>query len=156
MRMQVWFQASLSRLRIQHCSELWCRSQMQLGYWVAVAMAYLGSCSSNSTLILRTSICYGWGPKKTKKNKKRILSTKGKAWWCSKSHCQRTGLLCWLWLCPSATLLPSTLHPQTLSIFIIQKCICFFENLLYLLTWDNVYESSLETIKSYVHAEFFI
>ena len=30
-RLWVWSLASLSGLRIQHCWELWCRSQMQLG-----------------------------------------------------------------------------------------------------------------------------
>ena len=31
--------ASLSGLRIQHCSKFWCRSQMRLGSGVAVAVA---------------------------------------------------------------------------------------------------------------------
>ena len=38
MRMQVQSLASLSELRIWHCHELWCRSQMQLGSSVAVAV----------------------------------------------------------------------------------------------------------------------
>ena len=41
MRMQVWSLASLSGSRIWHCSELWCRSQMQLGSGVAMAVAEL-------------------------------------------------------------------------------------------------------------------
>ena len=39
MRMQVPSLALLSRLRICHCHELWCRSQMQLGSHVAAAVA---------------------------------------------------------------------------------------------------------------------
>ena len=39
MRMQVPSLASLSGLRIWHCHELWCRSQMRLGSGVAVAVA---------------------------------------------------------------------------------------------------------------------
>ena len=38
MRMQVRSLASLSGLRIRCCHELWCRLQMQLGSWVAVAV----------------------------------------------------------------------------------------------------------------------
>ena len=38
MRLQGQSLASLSRLRIWRCHELWCRSQMQLGSCVAVAM----------------------------------------------------------------------------------------------------------------------
>ena len=37
-RLQVRSLASLNRLRIQHCHELWCRSQMQLGSRMAVAL----------------------------------------------------------------------------------------------------------------------
>ena len=40
MRLQVLPLASLSGLRIQHCGELWCRLQMQLGSCVAVAVVY--------------------------------------------------------------------------------------------------------------------
>ena len=52
----VRFLASLSGLRIQHCCE---RSQMWFGSGavVAVAVAVAGSCSSNSTPSLGTSIC---------------------------------------------------------------------------------------------------
>ena len=38
-RMQVWSLDLLSRLRIQHCCELWCRSQTWLGSGIAVAVA---------------------------------------------------------------------------------------------------------------------
>ena len=61
---------SLSGLRIQHCCELWCRSKTHLGSHVAVAMAVAGSCSSNLTPSLGTSICLGHGPKKQKKERK--------------------------------------------------------------------------------------
>ena len=39
MRMRVQSLASRSGLRVRHCCELWCRSQMQLGSGVAVAVA---------------------------------------------------------------------------------------------------------------------
>ena len=60
-----------SGLRIQHCRELWRRSQMWLRSRVAVAGVQAGSDSSNSTPSLRTSICRRWGPKKHKKKKKK-------------------------------------------------------------------------------------
>ena len=43
--MVMWVQslASLSGLRIQHCSELWCRSQMRLGSRIAVAVVWLAA-----------------------------------------------------------------------------------------------------------------
>ena len=39
--MRLWVQslALLSRLRIWHCRELWCRLQMRLGSHIAVAVA---------------------------------------------------------------------------------------------------------------------
>ena len=66
--MQVPSLASPSGLRIQHCRELWCRSQMQLGSRtaVAVAVAWASSCSSDSIPSLGTSICPRYGPKKKK------------------------------------------------------------------------------------------
>ena len=39
MRLLVQSLASLSELRIQHCCELWCRSQTQLGFGIAMAVA---------------------------------------------------------------------------------------------------------------------
>ena len=48
------------------CPELRCRLQTQLGSRIAVAVAYVGSCSSNSTPSLGTSICHRRGPKKIK------------------------------------------------------------------------------------------
>ena len=56
-------------LRIQHCRELWCRLQTQLGSWVAVALVKAGGYSSNLIPSLGTSICCKCGPKKTKKKK---------------------------------------------------------------------------------------
>ena len=43
---------------------------MQLGSCVAVAIG-LGSCSSNWTSTVGTSMCHGYGPKKTKRKKER-------------------------------------------------------------------------------------
>ena len=49
--------ALLIGLSIQHCSELWCRSQTWLRSYAAVAVVQAGSNSSNSTPSLGTSIC---------------------------------------------------------------------------------------------------
>jgi len=57
-------------LRIWHCHEPWCTSQMWLGSCVAMAMALAGSCSSKLTPSLGTSICCRCGPKKKKKKKR--------------------------------------------------------------------------------------
>ena len=67
LRMQVWSLGSLRGLRIGHRCELWCRLQTWLrsGVVVAVAGAGAGSCSSDSTPSLGTSICCEYGPKKT-------------------------------------------------------------------------------------------
>ena len=61
MRMLVQSLTSLIGLRIWHCHELWCRSQMQLISCVAVAVAQAGSCSSDSTPSVGTSICHECG-----------------------------------------------------------------------------------------------
>ena len=42
MRMWVRSLALFSGLRIQRCHKLWCRSQMWLGSYIAVAVAYIG------------------------------------------------------------------------------------------------------------------
>ena len=47
MRLQVQSRALLSGLRIQHCGELWCSLQTQLGSGAAVAVVLAGSCNSN-------------------------------------------------------------------------------------------------------------
>ena len=57
MRMQVRSLAWLSGLRIWHCYEVWCRSQMWLGSHLAKTVAQASRCSFNLTPSLRTSIC---------------------------------------------------------------------------------------------------
>ena len=88
MRMQVQSLASLSRLRIWRCLELQCRSQMWLGSSVAVAMVEVGSCSSDSTPSLGTSVCSEGSPKKTKRKKKvgQALSPRWREAHSEKSH----------------------------------------------------------------------
>ena len=54
MRMQIRSLGSLSGLRIQRFHELWYRLQTQLKACVAVAVAWAGSCSSDSTPSLGT------------------------------------------------------------------------------------------------------
>ena len=49
----------------------WCRLQMWLRSGIAVAVAYAGSCSSDSTPSLGTSVCPECNPKKKKKKKKK-------------------------------------------------------------------------------------
>ena len=71
MRTQVQFLAQLSWLRIQHCCELHCRTQMQLGSGVTVAVVEAGGYSTNLTISLGNSICCTYGPKKTTKKKKK-------------------------------------------------------------------------------------
>ena len=74
--------ALLSGLRIRRCHELWCRSQIWLRSGVAVAVVQAGSCSSNSTPSLGTSICCRCGPKKTKnKQNKGFLFLVAKLSW---------------------------------------------------------------------------
>ena len=70
MRMRVLSLAPFSRLRIWHCHELWYRSHLQFGSGV-VAVAYAGSCSSDSTPSLGTSICHKCGSKKIRKKEGR-------------------------------------------------------------------------------------
>ena len=61
----------LSGLRIRGCCELWCRSQTWLGSGVAEALVKAGSCSSDWTPSLGTSIYHGRSPEKTKDEKKK-------------------------------------------------------------------------------------
>ena len=70
MRTRVPSLALLSGLRIQHCCELWCRSQTRLRSCIAVAVAWASSCRSISTPSLGISICRGHGPWGKKKEKK--------------------------------------------------------------------------------------
>ena len=62
MRLQVLSLASLSGLKIRCCHELWCRSQTQLRSGVAVAVTIAGSCRSDLTPGLGTSIFCGYSP----------------------------------------------------------------------------------------------
>jgi len=52
--------------------------QTQLGSGVAVAVVYASGYSSNSTPGLETSICHGYGPKKTKKERKEERKKEGR------------------------------------------------------------------------------
>ena len=70
-RTKVLSLASLRGLRIQHCHKLQCRSQMWLGSVVAVAVAQAGSCTSDSSLNLETSIWQGVVLKRKKEKRKR-------------------------------------------------------------------------------------
>ena len=70
--------ASLTGLRIQHCYELWCESQTRLGSATAVALAEAGSCSSDWTPSLGTSICRKCGPEKCKNKQKTPQKQKQK------------------------------------------------------------------------------
>ena len=47
-----------------HCHELRCRSKIQLGSRIAMAVTKAGSCSSDWTPSLGTSICHRCGTKK--------------------------------------------------------------------------------------------
>ena len=71
MRTRVWSLTLLSVLRIWHCREPWYRSQTWLGSHVAVAVLQTGSCSSDSTPSLGTSICRKCAPHPRKKSKKK-------------------------------------------------------------------------------------
>ena len=64
----------LSGLSILCCHELWCRLQTQLGSHIAVAVGEAGSCSSDSTTSLGTSIWSRCSPKKKKKKKSPQLT----------------------------------------------------------------------------------
>ena len=55
-------------LRIWHCGELWCRSQMRLGSRVAVAMPQADSYGSDSTPSLGTSKRCWCGPQENNNN----------------------------------------------------------------------------------------
>ena len=72
MRMWVQSLASLLGLEIQHCHEMWCRVQMQLGYCVAMAMAQASSCSSDSSLSLPHAMGAGLKSKQANKQTKNL------------------------------------------------------------------------------------
>ena len=63
-RLRVPSLASLSGLRILRGRALWCRSQTRLGSRVALAVVQAGSCSSDATPSLGTSMCRRCGPEK--------------------------------------------------------------------------------------------
>ena len=73
MRTRVHSLALLSGSRIWRCRELWCRLQMRLGSCIAVAVVSAGSCSSNWTPSLGTSICRGSAPPKKNPTLMRII-----------------------------------------------------------------------------------
>ena len=66
MKTQVQSQASLSRLRIQCCRELWYRLQTQVGSCVAVAVVLAGGYSLDLTPSLGNSVCCSVALKETK------------------------------------------------------------------------------------------
>ena len=76
MRFRVPSLASLSGLRIQHCCELWYRSQTQLGSYVAVAVVQTGNCSSDSIPSLGTSVCLGCSPKMQQQQQQKKVTQK--------------------------------------------------------------------------------
>ena len=69
MRFWVPSLASFSGLGIWCCCELPCRLQTRLGSLVTVAVVEAGSCRSDSTPNLGTSIYNGCGPKRQNKSK---------------------------------------------------------------------------------------
>ena len=83
MRLRVRSLALLSGLRMQHCRELWCRSQMQLGCCVAVALAQAGSYSSDLTLAWEPPHAVGVVLKKHKDRKNHHLILKDLSFFCS-------------------------------------------------------------------------
>ena len=64
--------ASLSGLSIQHCRELWGRSQMWLGSGIVVAVTVAGSCSSDLTPSLELSYATRVALKSKKKKKTNL------------------------------------------------------------------------------------
>ena len=74
MRMRAQSLALLSGLRIQHCHELQCRPPRPPQSGIAEAVVWAGSCSSDLTPSLGTSMCCTYCLKKlekTKQNKKK-------------------------------------------------------------------------------------
>ena len=87
--MQVQPLASRSGLRIRSCCELWCRSQMQLGSGIALAVAWDNGYSSDSTPSLGTFICHRYSHPPPKKRLKRFFSAESndelQPWNCTPS-----------------------------------------------------------------------
>ena len=95
MRTRVQSLASLIGLRIQHCLELQCRSQMQLGSNITVAVVQACRCSSHSVPSLGTSYATGVTLKsKKKKKKERNLGVPTVVQWVKDSSylCEGAGL----------------------------------------------------------------
>ena len=82
--------APLSGLGVRHCCELWCRSQMWLRPPVAVAVAQAGSCNSNSTPSLGTSICCMCGLQMQTYKKPAITNTLNKKYTSLQGKFQNT------------------------------------------------------------------
>ena len=72
--------ALLTGLRNQCCCELWCSSQTWLRSWAVLSLAVAGSCSSDSTSSLGTTICHRRRPKKqeSKRSRKRERKNDGR------------------------------------------------------------------------------
>ena len=94
--MRTWVRSLASLSGFQHFHELWCRSQTQLGSCMAVAVVQAGSCSSDSTPSLGTSVCHGCGPKKIKKKKEDTSPDFREFSSCCGDRCE--GYTTWLWL----------------------------------------------------------
>ena len=71
--MRTWVQSLLllSGLRIQHCHELWCRSQTGLGPCIAVAVVQAGSSAPIQALAWEFSYAEGMALKKDKEKKEK-------------------------------------------------------------------------------------
>ena len=110
MMTQVRSLASLSGLRIWHCRELWCRSQVQLGSHVAVAVSVAEDigCSSNSTPSQGTSICHRCGPKKHTHTHTQREKRKKKGFCVQEQH---------------RALLSYISNKNVLKMIIIQRCV---------------------------------
>ena len=80
--MQVRSLALFSELRIQHCHELWCRSQLWLRSGIAVAVVEAGSCSLIGPLAWEPPYAAGvalkWKEKKKKMNAQSVATGIGK------------------------------------------------------------------------------
>ena len=70
MRMKAGSLASLSGLRVQHCRELWCRSQMWLGSGFAVAMAVMAVAAQMQSLAQELPYAESAAHKKKRKREK--------------------------------------------------------------------------------------
>ena len=78
MRTQVRSPVLLSGLRLQHCRELWCRLQMQLGSRVAVSTMQASNCCSNLTLAWQLPYASDVTLKRQRKKKKNTAGIKFK------------------------------------------------------------------------------